>query len=310
MENTSEHDLPRLQKVLAAAGVASRRACEALIAEGRVTVNGRRITLLGTKVDPANDDIRVDGEPIAKPQETGTLYIALHKPLGYVSTVSDPHAPKTVLDLLKPNITDRVYPVGRLDADSTGLLLLTNDGEFANRVTHPRYHVPKTYRVVVRGFVDRNAAQKLMSGVDLPEGKTAPADAQFIDYDATTQCTILEITLYEGRNRQVRRMMELIGHPVRSLHRIAFGSIKIGLLNSGTWRKLTPAEVKSLLALAKPTPTPPRAERRPRTADYAPRPKRPAPPTPAPEELDVRQRPPRPAYGRRAPRNQRREEKP
>ncbi len=298
MEKSSENDLPRLQKVLAAAGVASRRACEALITAGRVTVNGRRITLLGTKVDPTKDDIRVDGDPIETPKETALLYIALNKPLGYVSTVTDPNASKTVIDLIANNISERVYPVGRLDVDTTGLLLLTNDGDFANRLTHPRYHVPKTYRVIARGFVDREAAKKLMDGIELPEGLTAPADAKYIDYDENTQCTTIEITLYEGRNRQVRRMMDAIGHPVRSLERIAFGNLKLGLLNPGTWRKLTPAEIKSLLNLAKPTPTPSRADRRPRTQDYAPRPKRPqTPPDPnAPKpEQDV---PPRPRRGK------------
>nr|MCC5648172.1 hypothetical protein [Nostoc sp. CHAB 5824] len=180
MEKASEPELPRLQKVLAAAGVASRRACESLITAGRVTVNGRKVTLLGTKVDPAKDDIRVDGDPIETPKPSKLLYIALNKPVGYVSTVSDPHASKTVIDLIENNIDERVYPVGRLDADTSGLLLLTNDGDFANKLTHPRYHVAKTYRVVARGFVDRVAAKKLMDGVELPEGRTAPADAKFV----------------------------------------------------------------------------------------------------------------------------------
>jgi len=298
MENAHELELPRLQKTLAAAGIASRRACESLITAGRVTVNGRKVTLLGTKVDPSKDDIRVDGEPIETPKPSKLLYILLNKPIGYVSTVSDPHASKTVIDLIENNIDERVYPVGRLDADTSGLLLLTNDGDFANRLTHPRYHVAKTYRLTARGFVDRVTAKKLMDGVELPEGRTAPADAKFIDYDEVTQCTVMEITLYEGRNRQVRRMMDMIGHPVRSLERIAFGSLKLGMLNSGTWRKLTPAEIKSMLALAKPTPTPPREARRPRTPDYAPRPKRPQQPTDPNAPKPEQEVPPRPRRGK------------
>ncbi len=198
----------------------------------------------------------------------------LNKPIGYVCTVSDPHATKTVLDLLE-QVEQRVYPVGRLDADSSGLLLLTNDGDFANRLTHPRYHVPKTYRVRVRGFLDRVSAIKLTEGIDLPDGKTAPADMRFVEYDAATQCTIVDITLYEGRNRQVRRMMEAVGNPVRELTRISFGNLQLKGLNVGTWRKLKPEEVTGLLALAKPTPTPAREDRRTPRKYHEPTPPRP-----------------------------------
>ncbi len=258
-----EHELPRLQKVLADAGVASRRASEEMIASGRVSVNGRVVTELGTKVDPETDAIRVDGELIHTAAPPKKVYLMLNKPVGVVSTARDPHAGKTVLDLVA-QVGTRVYPVGRLDADSAGLLLLTNDGEFANRMTHPRYHVPKTYRVRARGFVDREAVTRLANGVDLPEGRTAPADVRFVEYDSATQSTILDITLYEGRNRQVRRMLEAVGHPVRDLTRIGFGNLRLKGLAPGTWRKLRPDEIAGLLAMAQPTPAPRKETRRPR----------------------------------------------
>ena len=198
----------------------------------------------------------------------------LNKPVGFVSTVSDPHAFKTVLELLQ-QVEERVYPVGRLDADSSGLLLLTNDGEFANRLTHPRYHVPKVYRVRVRGFVSRDTAIRLTGGIELPEGRTAPSDLRFIEYHEPTQSSVIEITLYEGRNRQVRRMMETVGHPVRELTRIAFGTLRLKGLLPGTWRKLRPEEVASLLDQARATPTPKldqRREKRPYQARNKPKP--------------------------------------
>jgi 23S rRNA pseudouridine2605 synthase len=262
MATAKESDFPRLQKVLAAAGLASRRTCETIISSGRVSVNGKIVTELGTKVDPQSDEICVDGDPVMTAVSPKPVYVMLHKPVGYVCTVSDPHAEHTVLDLLE-QLDCRVYPVGRLDADSSGLLLLTNDGEFANRLTHPRYHVPKVYRVRVRGFLDRNDAIKLTEGVELPDGKTAPADIKFVEYDNATQCTIIDITLYEGRNRQVRRMMDIVGHPVRELKRIAFGCLQLKGLNVGTWRKLKPDEVTQILAMARPVPTPSRASRTP-----------------------------------------------
>lgn len=232
-----------------------------MISEGRVTVNGKVARELGTKVDPDRDDIRVDGMPVLAPATVKPIYIMLNKPVGYTCTVSDPNAEHTVIELVS-QVEERVYPVGRLDVDSSGLLILTNDGEFANRLTHPRYHVPKVYRVRARGFVDRDAARALTQGIDLPDGKTAPAELMFVEYDPATQCTVVDITLYEGRNRQVRRMMEAVGNPVRELTRIRFGNLALKGLNPGTWRKLTAAEVDDLMALAQPTPTPPREERR------------------------------------------------
>jgi len=240
-----------------------------MITGGRISVNGTVVRELGTRVDTAVDEIRVDGDLISATPPSKLLYIMLNKPVGFVSTVSDPHASKTVLDLLE-QVEERVYPVGRLDADSSGLLLMTNDGEFANRLTHPRYHIPKVYRVRARGFVGRDVAKRLTDGIDLPEGRTAPSDLRFIEYHEPTQSTVIELTLYEGRNRQVRRMMETVGHPVRELNRIAFGSLRLKGLLPGTWRKLRPAEVETLLELARATPTP-RLEKRREKRPYRPR---------------------------------------
>ena len=243
-----------------------------------MTVNGKRVTELGVKADPLVDEICVDGVPIYTAAPPKLVYVMLNKPTGYVSTVSDPRSPKTVMELLE-QVEERVYPVGRLDADSSGLLLLTNDGEFANRLTHPRFHVAKVYRVRVRGFVDKIAAKRLMEGVQLEDGKTAPAGLKFIEWKDDTQSSIIDITLYEGRNRQVRRMMEEVGHPVRELHRVAYGNLRMKGLLPGTWRKLRPDEVESLLALAQPTPTPGIRERREKLP-YRPRnPKAPEPET-------------------------------
>lgn len=260
MEKELAQDLPRLQKALAAAGVASRRSCETMIAAGRVSVNDKIVKELGTRVDPVKDILKVDGIPVSTAVPPKPVYIMLNKPVGYVSTVSDPKAEKTVLDLLT-QVDSRVYPIGRLDADSSGLLLLTNDGEFANRLTHPRYHVPKIYRIRARGFVDRDSARKLTDGIELNDGKTSPAKLKFVEFDESTQSTVLDMTLYEGRNRQVRRMMDAVGNPVRELTRIAFGSLRLKGLSPGTWRKLRPEEIETLLSLAKVTPTPSKERR-------------------------------------------------
>ncbi len=269
----------RLQKALAAAGVASRRTCEEMIARGRVAVNGKTTRTQGVKITPGVDEVRVDGQPVPLFAKPKPIYVMLNKPVGYVSTVSDPHADATVLDLVD-EIKTRLFPVGRLDADSDGLLLLTNDGDFALKLTHPRYHVPKIYRVRARGFVDKIAAEKLSQGIDLPDGHTAPADLKYIEYDNSDQTTVVEITMYEGRNRQVRRMFEAIGHPVRTLTRIGFGNLRMGLLNSGTWRNLKKEEIEDLLKLAKPTPTPKKTERRIKPKYFR---SRNAAPNPAPE---------------------------
>jgi 23S rRNA pseudouridine2605 synthase len=234
----------RLAKYLAHAGVASRRAAERLIAEGRVTVGGEVVR------DPARDveahsDVAFDGEPV-KGQEPRVVY-ALHKPAGVVSTAQDTHGRPTVTDLVPGE--RRLYPVGRLDADSTGLILLTNDGELANRLTHPRFEVPKTYRATLAGpRISDRALRALREGVELDDGPTAPARVKRLDSHT------LELTIHEGRKRQVRRMCEAVGHPVKQLVRIRFGPLELGKLPAGKARRLTPAELKALADAAGPDP--------------------------------------------------------
>ena len=227
----------RLAKHLAHAGVASRRAAEQLIFDGRVTVAGKVVR------DPARDvdgsqPIAVDGRPVGAAEHDRAVYI-LNKPHGVVSTSRDTHGRKTVVDLVKAD--RRLYPVGRLDADSTGLILLTDDGELAHRLTHPSFEVPKTYRAVVRNPPVREPAlRKLREGIELDDGRTSPAKIRRISSSE------LEITIHEGRKRQVRRMCEAIGHRVESLERVAFGPLRLGNLPAGGHRKLTPAEVERL----------------------------------------------------------------
>lgn len=258
---------PRLQKVLADAGVASRRASEEIIAQGRVSVNGRVVREQGQRVDPASDLILLDGQPLPQPESART-YIALNKPAGFVSTAQDTHGRPTVLDLVRER-PERLYPVGRLDADTTGLLLLTNDGDLAYRLTHPRFHLPRTYKIRARGFVDREAASRLTEGVELEDGRTAPAEIRFLGFDSATRSTLLEMTLFEGKNRQVRRMLTAVGHPVSSLQRVAFGPVQLRDLAPGTWRKLRPTEVQALrsavegVAGREPNPRSRRGARRP-----------------------------------------------
>lgn len=230
----------RLAKFLAHAGVASRRAAEQLIAEGRVTVDGTIVR------DPARDvgdhtAVAFDGEPV-KGAEPRVAY-ALHKPAGVVSTANDTHGRRTVVDLVPQE--RRLYPVGRLDADSTGLILLTNDGDLANRLTHPRYEVPKTYRATLAGpaLTDR-ALKALREGVQLDDGMTAPARVRRLTPHQ------LELTIHEGRNRQVRRMCEAIRRPVRQLVRIRFGPLELGDLRPGKARRLTGTELQALAAAA------------------------------------------------------------
>jgi 23S rRNA pseudouridine2605 synthase len=227
----------RLAKHLAHAGVASRRAAEALIADGRVTVDGATVT------DPARDvsgaeAIAVDGEAVGSAPRR--VVYAVHKPAGVVSTAHDTHGRPTVVDLV-PGAGTRLYPVGRLDAETTGLILLTNDGELANHLTHPRYEVPKTYRAKVASPpVGERALQRLREGVELDDGPTAPAQARRLRPD------VIELTIREGRKHQVRRMCEAVGHPALALRRVAFGPLVLGDLPSGAHRRLTPAEVERL----------------------------------------------------------------
>lgn len=227
----------RLQKALARAGVASRRAAEELIVAGRVTVNGVVTDQLGVRVDPERDDIRLDGRRVAA---EAPVVFKLHKPRGVVSSVSDPQGRPTVRALLT-DVRERVYPVGRLDADTTGLILLTNDGELANRIMHPRYEVSKVYQATVVGAVSAGALRALATGVRLDDGLTAPAQVRRLEGGAEGT-TRLELRLHEGRNRQVRRMCEAVGHPVIALHRTRVGPIGLGPLGAGQYAPLTREE--------------------------------------------------------------------
>lgn len=234
--------MERLQKVLANAGIASRRKCEAYITSGRVEVNGEKVTELGAKVDPSRDEVKVDGR-VVKLQ--GKLYVMLHKPKGVITSVTDPGGRKVVLDYL-PGITERVYPVGRLDYDSEGLLLLTNDGELANLLAHPRHHVPKTYHATVKGVPHGSVLEKLQKGVRLEDGMTAPAELDYIDVDPEKQQSVIAITIFEGRNRQVRRMFDAVHYPVVRLKRVQFGPLHIAGLARGKYRHLSKDEVQEL----------------------------------------------------------------
>jgi len=235
----------RLQKILSAAGVASRRTSEALIQQGRVTVNGTVVTL-GTKADPARDDVRVDGRRIRV--ESRRRYILLNKPRGYVTTRSDPQGRRTVMDLLA-GVREYVYPVGRLDYDSEGLLLFTNDGELAARLMHPRHDVERVYEARVRGVPDAHAIDRLTRGIMLDGRRTAPARVRHPQPRTTatggSQAT-LEIALHEGRKHQVRRMLEAVGHPVVRLRRIRIGPIEDESLTTGHYRDLTAPELTRL----------------------------------------------------------------
>jgi len=228
-----------LQKVLAHAGVGSRRAVEEMIAAGRIRVNGQRARL-GRRIDPQNDKVEVDGSVV--PLRTALVYYLLNKPEGVVTTADDPEGRPTVLDVV--DAPDRVWPVGRLDIASEGALILTNDGDLTLRLTHPRYHVPRTYLAQVQGAVGHKALATLSRGVDLDDGPTAPARVGLLE--RVPGGSLVEITITEGRNRQVRRMFEAVGHPVTRLVRRAIGPLELGRLKPGDYRRLSPVEVQSL----------------------------------------------------------------
>ena len=279
--------MERLQKILSQSGIASRRAAEKLIAEGRVTVNGTTIREMGVKADPAADDIRVDGRRVKAPERH--RYILLNKPAGFVTTRSDPQRRRTVIDLLA-GVREYVYPVGRLDYDTEGLLLLTNDGDLAAKLTHPRHGIERTYEAHVAGVPDDAALERLRRGIPLDGRRTLPAEVILLSRSATGSAGpakagrhdsraragrhdagatagrherrertekreregVLLLTIREGRNRQVRRMCEAVGHPVRGLKRTKFGPVTDRRLKPGEWRELTPSEVRTLQALARP----------------------------------------------------------
>jgi pseudouridine synthase len=231
----------RLQKILSQAGVASRRAGERLMLEGRVSVNGVTIRELGTQADPLRDDIRVDGRRVRSAERR--RYLLLNKPQGVVSTRADPQRRPTVIDLLR-GVPEYVYPVGRLDFDSEGLLLLTNDGDLMAKLTHPRHGIPRVYEATVLGLPDAHDLERLARGVMIDGRRTAPANANVIRSQG--ERTLLAITIREGRNRQVRKMCDTVGHPVVSLKRVAIGPIRDSRLKPGQWRELTAEEVDRL----------------------------------------------------------------
>ena len=231
----------RLQKYLASAGVVSRRASEKLILEGKVAVNGKVVTELGTKVIPGKDKVTVDGKPVRTEEQL--VYYLMNKPAGYLTTVKDTHDRPTVMDLLA-GIPYRVFPVGRLDFETEGLLLLTNDGEFAYRMTHPKFKIKKTYLATVQGELTKERLQMLREGVELEDGKTAPAEVKVVRQEKHR--TVVEITIHEGKNRQVRRMFKAVKNPVLELKRINVGGLTLKGVGSGEIRSLTDEELQKL----------------------------------------------------------------
>ena len=227
-----EEENIRLQKFLANCGIASRRKCEELILEGKVSVNGQVVTELGTKVNPTVDKIEF-------------VYILLNKPIGYVTTSKDQFDRDSVLDLVK--VKERVVPVGRLDMYTSGALILTNDGDFVYKVTHPKHEITKTYTVTVRGIIDNDAVENLRNGVEIEDYITKPAKVRIMKTDEEKNISRLEITIHEGKNRQVRKMCEAVGYKVVALHRSKIADIGVKDLKLGTWRYLKDFEVKKIL---------------------------------------------------------------
>jgi 23S rRNA pseudouridine2605 synthase len=237
-----DEGLIRLQKLLALAGVASRRRSEELMLEGQVEVNGEVVTRLGTKVDPARDVIRVEGRRL--PPISEKVYLVLNKPRGVVSTMSDPEGRKTLQDLVEDR-PERLFHVGRLDTDTSGLIILTNDGDFAHRLAHPSYEVDKTYVAEVAGEVFPRVRKQLLEGVTLEDGPVTVSKVRIVE--ATKEKSIVELVIHEGRNRIVRRLLDHVGHPVRRLTRTRIGPVALGTLRSGELRDLTTAELGELL---------------------------------------------------------------
>ncbi|MDO4377564.1 MAG: pseudouridine synthase [Erysipelotrichia bacterium] len=235
----------RLQKVIAQAGIASRRKAEELISAGKVKVNGQTVSVLGTTVTN-KDVITVNDKPIEKEE---LVYYLVNKPRKYVCTADDEHNRDKIVDLV--DCPQRIFPVGRLDYDSTGLIILTNDGDFDNMLTHPKYHLPKTYKVTIKGVLTKKDMQDIRNGIILDDGiKTLPATVRMINYDIEAQRCSFEIIIYEGRNRQIRRMMEALGYEVKKLHRSCFGCVKDDNLAIGSYRRLKPHEIKMLKTMA------------------------------------------------------------
>lgn len=235
-------EIVRLQKYIAMCGVASRRKAEELIEQGSVKVNDQKVTELGTKVEVGADKVTVNGKTI-KPEQKN-YYIMLNKPTGYVSTVTDQFDRPTVIDLVGNDINSRIFPVGRLDYDTSGLLLLTNDGDFTYKVTHPKFELEKTYIALLKGGITIAGLNKLRRGVKIDDFTTAPAKVEIID--AKDGYTQVKITIHEGKNRQVRKMFEAVGSKVAELQRISIGKVEIGNLPLGRWRHLTSHEISYL----------------------------------------------------------------
>ena len=253
----------RLQKIIARAGFASRREAEAMIRDGRITVNGRIVTELGTKADPSSDHVKVDGKLITRPETH--RYILLYKPKEVMTTVEDPQGRPTVIDLVR-GIKERIYPVGRLDYHSEGLVLLTNDGELAFRVSHPAHGSVKTYHVKVRGVPEERMVDKLRRGITLEGKRTLPCDIERIKTTGRTDeegNSWFEVRLREGRTQQIRKMYQAIGHPVSKLKRVAIGPLSDPKLTPGVWRELTKSEVKRLASGKEQQPRPRRTTKPP-----------------------------------------------
>ena len=274
----------RLQKILSAAGIASRRAAETLITQGRVSVNGTTVLELGTRAHADSDDIRVDGQRIRI--ATRRRYILLHKPRGYMTTRKDPQRRDTVFDLL-PDVRDYVYPVGRLDYDSEGLILLTNDGELADRLMHPRHEVDREYAVRVRGIPNERALERLRAGVVIDGRRTARSEVRVVEVGlgAREDQALLSVVLHEGRTRQVRNMCEAVGHPVVRLRRVRIGPISDPDLRVGAHRDLTPREVVRLQQAAGVGEAVPDVKSRETAHGSASRPSSPRPASPGPQRL-------------------------
>ena len=233
----------RLQKYLAQCGVASRRKCEELILQGRVQVNGVTVTELGTKINPEKDKIKFDGKDIKQAQKL--VYILLNKPIGNVTTADDQFGRDTVLDLVK--VKERIVPVGRLDMYTSGALILTNDGDFVYQVTHPKHEIEKTYTVTIKGIVQNSEVEQLRNGIKIDDYITKPARVKILKTDTEKDISRLEITIHEGKNRQVRKMCEAVGRKVLALHRSKIGGIGVKDIELGKWRYLTANEVQQIL---------------------------------------------------------------
>ena len=235
----------RLQKYMASCGVASRRKCEEIILEGKVKVNGEIVSELGVKVNPITDVVEYEGKIIKK--EEHKVYIMLNKPEGYISSVKDEKDRPTIMDIVK--VKERVYPIGRLDYDSSGLLLLTNDGNVYNKIIHPREELTKKYIVVVKGEISEKDIEKFESGIDIGGYITAPASLEVISYDAFKDISTIEVGIHEGKNRQIRKMCAALNHEVLALKRISIGKLRLGYLKRGEYRELKKEEVEYITSL-------------------------------------------------------------